>query len=55
MTDDDLTVFAGMYGYTKDQLLETVGEEQAKQLALEDKASQFIVSHSTVTYEKAAE
>ena len=55
VTDDDLTVFAGMYGYTKDQLLETVGEEQAKQLALEDKASQFIVSHSTVTYEKAAE
>ena len=55
VTDDDLTVFAGMYGYTKDRLLETVGEEQAKQLALEDKASQFIVSHSTVTYEKAAE
>lgn len=55
VTDDDLTVFAGMYGYTRDQLLETVGEEQAKQLALEDKASQFIVSHSTVTYEKAAE
>ena len=55
VTDDDLTVFAGVYGYTKDALLAAVGEEQANQLALEDKASQFIVSHSNVTYQKAGE
>ena len=55
VTDDDMAVFAGMYGYTTDQLIESVGEEQAEQLVLEDKASQFIVSHSTVTYEEAAE
>lgn len=55
VTDDDMTVFAGMYGYTTDQLIGSVGEEQAGQLVLEDKASQFIVSHSTVTYEEAAE
>lgn len=55
VTDDDLAVFAGMYGYTKDALIETVGEEQAKLLALEDKASQFIVSNSNVTYEKPEE
>lgn len=50
VTDKDMEDFADSYGYTKDQFINTVGEEEAHQLVLEDKAAEFIVSHSNVTY-----
>ena len=50
INEDDIAAFAKAYGYETDTLKEQVGAQLLSELVLEDKANQFIVDHSNVTY-----
>lgn len=50
INEDDIAAFAKAYGYEADTLKEQVGAQLLSELVLEDKANQFIVDHSNVTY-----